>query len=114
MALLYEGLESIVLMLAPITPHITQVLWEQAFNHDSLIINMPWPTPNQQALIQEQIQMIVQVNGKLRDKIFVTSGANKTQIEKTALNCKKIQPFIANKNIKKIITVPNKLVNIVV
>ena len=112
--LLYEGLKAIVLMLSPITPHISQILWEQAFHYDDLIIDAPWPKVNQQALIQEEIQLIVQVNGKLRDKIMVEPTADKTLIEEKALNCTKIQSLVANKPIKKIITVPNKLVNIVV
>lgn len=112
--LFYEGLKAITLMLSPIIPHITQTIWEQAFKEKELIINVNWPNYNEAALKQNQIQLIVQVNGKLRDKITVEATADTVQIEKTALDCSKIQSIVANKPIKKIITVPNKLVNIVI
>lgn len=112
-AIIHEGLEVIVLMLSPIVPHITQVLWE-ALRHNTLIINETWPKPDTTALKRDEVELVVQVNGKLRGHIQVAVQADRQIIETTALNEPNVQRFIADKTVKKIIVVPNKLVNIVV
>lgn len=108
-----EALESIVLMLAPIVPHICQQLWED-LGHEELLVHVPWPAVDESALVQNSIQMVVQVNGKLRGKIDVAVDANKETIEQLAQQDAHTQQFIAGKTIRKIIVVPGKLVNIVV
>ena len=112
-ALLQEGLESVVLMLAPIVPHITQALW-QALGHRDLILDAPWPTVDTTALQRDEIELVVQVNGKLRAHITVAIDADKSTIETTALNEPNVQRFVGDKMVKKVIVVPNKLVNIVI
>lgn len=108
-----EGLEAVVLMLSPIVPHITQALWEK-LGHSELIIDAPWPQVDESALTRDDIEMVVQVNGKLRGHITVATDADKQSIETTALNEPKVQHFITGKTIKKVIVVPKKLVNVVV
>ncbi len=108
-----EGLEAVVLMLSPIVPHITQALWEK-LGHSELIIDAPWPQVDESALTRDDIEMVVQVNGKLRGHITVATDADKQSIETTALNEPKVQRFITGKTIKKVIVVPKKLVNVVV
>ncbi len=112
-AVIREGLEAVVLMLSPIVPHICFVLWE-ALGHTTEIESESWPQYDEQALVQENIELMVQVNGKLRDKITVQANAEDEVIKTTALNSEKIQNHINGKPVKKIIVVKGRLVNIVV
>ncbi len=112
-AIMHEGLEISILLLSPIVPHITDALW-QKFGHTQSVINAPWPKIDADALVQNELQLIVQVNGKLRTKITVATGTDNKQIEETAIADEKVQRFIAGKKIQKVIVVPRRLVNIVV
>jgi len=112
-ALIQEGLEAVVLMLAPIVPHITQALW-QALGHRDLILNTPWPKVDAAALQRDEIELVVQVNGKLRAHITVAIDADKQTIETAALNEPNVQRFVGDKTVKKVVVVPNKLVNVVI
>jgi len=113
LAVMQESLEMMVLVMSPIIPHITHTLW-QALGHDEHIVNHAWPQYDPDALVQDEIQMIVQVNGKLRGKIMVANEASKDDTEKMALEDENVQRFIDGKNVVKVIVVPNRLVNIVV
>jgi len=113
LAVMQESLEMMVLVMSPIIPHITHALW-QALGHDEHIVNHAWPQYDPDALVQDEIQMIVQVNGKLRGKIMVANEASKDDTEKMALEDENVQRFIDGKNVVKVIVVPNRLVNIVV
>ncbi len=113
LAVRQEVLEAIVLMLAPIIPHASQQLWNE-LGHDNDIVVATWPTVDESALQQETIDMVVQVNGKLRGKLSVAATASKEQIEALALADEAVQRFIGDKPLKKLIVVPQKLVNIVV
>jgi len=108
-----EGLEAIILMLSPIVPHITQALWER-LGHSGLILDAAWPQVDEIALKRDEVEMVVQVNGKLRGHIKVAVDADKQSIETTALNEPNVQRFTAGKTLKKVIVVPKKLVNVVV
>lgn len=108
-----EVLESIVLMLSPIIPHAAQQLWNE-LGHDDDIVLAAWPLIDQSALQQDEIEMVVQVNGKLRGKLAVAASATKDQIEALALADDNVQRYVEGKPIKKLIVVPKKLVNIVV
>jgi len=112
-ALRQEVLESIVLMLAPIIPHASQQLWND-LGHDSDIVVAVWPEVDESALVQEAIEMVVQVNGKLRGKLSVAASASKEQIEALAMADENVLRYIEGKPVKKLIVVPQKLVNIVV
>ncbi len=108
-----EVLESIVLMLAPIIPHMSHQLWQE-LGHDSIIIDHQWPKVDESALLQDTIEMVVQVNGKVRGKIEVSTDADKASCELAALENEKVQRFIDGKEVRKVIVVPKKLINIVV
>jgi leucyl-tRNA synthetase len=108
-----ECLESIVLMLSPITPHICDELWK-VLGHDDDLVQVAWPKFDASALVLDEVQMVVQVNGKLRGKITVASSADKESIEKLALAEENVVKFIDSKPIRKVIIVPKKLVNIVI
>lgn len=108
-----EALESVVLMLAPIVPHITQSLWNN-LGHDSVVVQVPWPTVDESALVRDSIEMIVQVNGKLRGRIQVPANAAKEECETMAKLDTNVAKHIEDKTIRKVIVVPKKLVNIVV
>ncbi|HNP27065.1 MAG TPA: leucine--tRNA ligase [Nitrosomonas sp.] len=111
--LIQEAMENIVLLLSPIVPHICHSLWH-ALKPGTELLNQPWPQADQSALVEDEIKLIVQVNGKLRGQIQVAKDADKAAIEKTALDNEQVQKFVEGAMIKKIIVVKNKLVNIVV
>ncbi len=108
-----ESLEAVALMLSPITPHLSHKIWE-LFGHKGLIIDAEWPEVDESALVEDELQMVVQVNGKLRGKITVAVDCPKDQIEQVALSEESVQKFLMDKPVKKVIVVPRKLVNIVV
>lgn len=111
-ALLQEGLETVILILAPITPHICHVLW-QALGHDNAVIDAGWPVVDETALVQDVLTIVVQVNGKLRGDMQVSANTTKEELEKLALEHPTVQKFIESVTVRKIIVVPGKLVNIV-
>ncbi|MDO7667290.1 MAG: class I tRNA ligase family protein, partial [Pseudomonadota bacterium] len=112
-AVVQEALEIVVLMLSPITPHISHYLWQQ-LGHDEAIVNVAWPEIDASAMVQDKVELMVQVNGKLRSKISVAADANKETIEALALADESVQRFIDGNEIRKIIVVPGRLINIVV
>lgn len=107
-----EACEAIILMLSPIVPHITHVLWE-ALGHPYPVIQASWPSYDPNALIQASVTMTVQINGKMRGHISLPTNSSDTFIEDTALNNESVKRHITGKAIKKIIIVPQKLINIV-
>ncbi|OAM30151.1 leucine--tRNA ligase [Eikenella sp. NML03-A-027] len=108
-----ETLETVLLLLWPIVPHICENLWEQ-LREGGNVWQQPWPKADPAALVQTEMEMMVQVNGKLRDKITVPAEADKATIEAAALATAGAQKFMEGKEPKKIIVVPKRLVNIVV
>ena len=111
-ALYAEGISMVVRLLAPIVPHITHALWESA-GHDAPVLNASWPEVDEAALVQDEIEMVVQVNGKLRGKITVAADADKDSIEQAAQADEDVMKHTDGKTIRKVIVVPGKLVNIV-
>jgi leucyl-tRNA synthetase len=112
-AIRQEAFEAIVLMLAPIVPHICHQLWLD-LGHQNSVVNESWPKVDASALAQDTLEMVIQVNGKLRSKILVSATASSDEIERLALNDEHAKRFIEGKPIRKVIVVPKKLVNIVV
>ena len=112
-AVAQETLETVLLLLWPIVPHISENLWA-ALRQDSPLWQQRWPQSDPTALVQTEIEMMVQVNGKLRDKITVAADAPKDAIEAAALATAGAVKFMEGKAPKKIIVVPKRLVNIVV
>ena len=108
-----EGIETIVTILAPFTPHIGEELWTMIGKEGS-VLNISWPKYDESALVQDEVEVIVQVNGKLRDKISMDANIAREDMEKIALESEKVKAAIEGKNVVKVIAVPKKLVNIVV
>jgi leucyl-tRNA synthetase len=112
-ATLAEGMAILLRLLSPIAPHITHVLWrELGYGED--ILHAPWPEPEPAALEQDEIELVVQVNGKLRGNIRVAKNAAKDAIEAAAIANEQVQKFVAGQKVKKIVVVPGRLVNVVV
>jgi len=112
-AIRQEALEAIVLMLAPIVPHICHQLWKD-LGHEQAIVSELWPEVDCAALEQDSIELVIQVNGKLRSKISVSVTASLDEVKVMALNDEHALRFIDGKPVRKVIVVPKKLVNIVV
>ncbi|MGE8061300.1 leucine--tRNA ligase [Pseudomonas sp. NPDC089547] len=111
-ALLQEGLEAVTLLLAPITPHISHELWQQ-LGHAGSVIDAAWPSVDEQALVQDTITLVVQVNGKLRGQVEMPAAASREEVEAAARSNENVLRFIDGLTIRKVIVVPGKLVNIV-
>jgi leucyl-tRNA synthetase len=108
-----EGLSILLRLLSPIAPHIAHQLWrELGFGED--IMQAPWPEPDPAALEQDEIELVVQVNGKLRGSIRVPKAADRAAIEELARANPNVQRFVAGQNVKKVVVVPGRLVNLVV
>ncbi len=112
-AVIREGLSLLLRMLSPITPHIAHVLWQE-LNYGKDILVAPWPEHDAAALIEDEIELVVQINGKKRDTIRVPSGADKAAIEKLVLADAAVVKWLDGKVAKKVIVVPARLVNLVV
>jgi len=107
-----EAIKAIVLMLSPITPHLSQHLWWE-LKEDSLVVDTKWPEAKEEMLEEEIITIVIQVNGKLRSEIKVNRDSTEEEIKIMALEDEKIKQNISGNNIKKLIYVPDKLMNIV-
>jgi len=112
-AVMKEALESLVLLLAPIVPHISEELW-QRLGHAELLSSTQWPEYDPVAVVDEEVVVVVQVNGKLRSKITLPTGMDEEALKAKALADEKVQPFLEGLQVRKVICVPGKLVNIVV
>lgn len=105
--------EGFVKMLAPMAPHIAEELWK-LLGHEGTLSYEQWPTYDESKLVDDEVEVAVQVAGKVRAKIVVAKDASKEDIEKIALADEKVQEYMAGKNLVKVIVIPGKLVNIVV
>lgn len=108
-----EALESILILLAPFAPHITEELWSELGYSDS-IHQQAWPQVDEAALVQDEVTVVLQVNGKLRDRIKVPAEISAQELEQIVRNLPKLSDWTQGKQIVKVITVPGKLVNVVV
>ena len=112
-AVVHEALEAVVLMLSPMVPHICHELWS-VLGHKTALIDVPWPITDEQALEADLIEIVVQVNGKLRGRISVATDADNDSVGALALADPNVQRFVGDQEIRKTIVVPGRLVNIVV
>lgn len=110
---LADAVENTVLLLAPFTPHIAEELWQQLGRTDS-VHAQAWPTYDEAALVLDEVEIAVQINGKVRDKLVVPANADKQQVEQLVMVQPKIEEHVRGKTVRKVIVVPKKLVNIVV
>ena len=113
MAVRQEAIEIMLKALNPITPHLSHHLWRH-LGHDNAMIDVLWPKVDESALVQEEVQLVVQVNGKLRAKLMVAVGMDNQTIEALALKDENVIKFVEGKTVIKVVVVPNKLVNVVV
>ena len=112
-AVVREAVESLVLMLSPFTPHVCEELWER-LGHADGVVAAGWPVADEAAAREEEIEIPVQVNGKVRDRVTVPADATEADIEAAALAAPAVQPHIAGKQIVKVIVARGRLVSIVV
>ena len=112
-AVVHEGLEAVVLLLSPIVPHICHELWH-ALGHKEAVVNVTWPKADASALVRDMVEIVVQVNGKLRGRITVAADSDADTISAAALADDNVKRFVADKPIRKTIVVPGRLVNVVV
>jgi len=108
-----EGMGILLRLLSPITPHIAQTLWKELGYGDD-ILAAPWPEVDEAALVQNEIEMMIQVNGKLRGSLQVAKDADKATLEQLALAHEAVQKQLAGGTVKKIIVVPGRLINVVI
>jgi leucyl-tRNA synthetase len=113
---LIEGFGILLRCLYPATPHLAHALWSDLgyANYLGDILDAPWPQVDATALVQDEIELVLQVNGKLRGSVVVPSGASKESIEAAALACDAFVTFAAGARAKKVIVVPGRLVNVVI
>lgn len=107
-----EYLEGFLKLLSPLAPHIAEELWETLGHHQTITYET-WPIYDEQKTKEQQVTIVIQINGKVRDKMEIAADLDKEKVKEMALASKKIQEYVAGQTIKKIIVVPNKLVSIV-
>ena len=113
-AVMQEGLEAAVLLLAPIIPHCTDILWRALGHESELLLDASWPRIDERALVRNEILNIVQVNGKKRAEINVSANCPKNKIVSVALADPNVKRAIKGMEVVKIVHVPGRLINIVV
>jgi leucyl-tRNA synthetase len=111
-ALLREAVETVVLLLGPIAPHVVEELWS-ALGHGESLFKQPWPTPDAGALTRKEVTLVVQVDGKVRSRLQVDVDAPEERIQRLALEDDKVQPWVRERAVERVVVVANRLVNIV-
>ncbi len=111
-SLLQEGIQTVLLLLSPIVPHITTVLW-RALGHEQPLLDAKWPEADPAALQRDEIRLVLQVNGKLRGSVSVPADADRAAMEQAALANENVRRFTEGKAVRKVIVVPGRLVNVV-
>jgi leucyl-tRNA synthetase len=112
MRVVREAIETVVILLSPFVPHFSEELWEVLGNRGSMIKH-PWPDYDREAVVEEEILIVVQVNGKLRDRMTVPAAYGEEQVKEWALKSERIKQLLGGKPVRRVIFVPQKLVNIV-
>jgi len=112
-AVTQEALELIVLMLSPIVPHACHTLWNELGRQDG-IIDAVWPKVDTHALVQDSVELVVQINGKLRGRVNIAAKATEAEARAAALGDENVSKWVEGKEVRKFVYVPGKLINIVV
>lgn len=110
---LREAIESAILLISPMVPHMAEELWNN-LGHESSVVYASWPDWDSEAMVEDQLLIVVQVNGKLRSKIHVSPDANQEEVKQAVLKDDRVKSFLGDKPVRKMIVVPRRLVNIVV
>lgn len=105
--------KTLITLLNPVAPHITEELWLK-YGNGELLSLQPWPTFDEEKTVDDEVEIVVQINGKIKDKLMIPAGLDKDGTQEAAMNTEKIKGLIEGKNVVKVIAVPDKLVNIVV
>jgi leucyl-tRNA synthetase len=108
-----EGLSILLRLLAPITPHLCETLWRET-GLGASILDAPWPEPDENALVQDEVELVLQINGKHRGSITLPASLSREQVEAAVLQSETVAPHLAGKSVKKVVVVPGRLVNLVV
>ncbi len=111
-AVLRAALESLIILLSPFTPHLCEELWERT-GHREILARFPWPAFDSELASEEKVTVVVQINGKLRDKFEADPGITEEEMRRAALDLERIRALIGGKTVRKVICVENRLVNIV-
>jgi leucyl-tRNA synthetase len=111
--LLKTAIENLILILSPFTPHICEEMWEHT-GHTGTVYLEKWPVYDEAALIKDTVEIVVQLNGKVKDKIEVANGLSREQLEETVMGSDRVKALLEGREIVKIVAVPNKLLNIVI
>jgi leucyl-tRNA synthetase len=111
-ALLREAVEATVLLLGPVSPHITEELWA-ALGHTQSLFKQRWPEPDPDALARDEVEIVVQVDGRVRSRLTALVGAQEADVREQALADDKVRPWLDGRRIAKVVVVPGRLVNIV-
>ena len=112
-AVVQEALEIVVLVLSPVVPHACHALWRE-LGHAGAVVDERWPEPDARALERAAVEVVVQVNGKLRGRVTVPAGADEATVREAALADANVQRFMEGKPVRKFVYVPGKLANVVV
>jgi leucyl-tRNA synthetase len=107
------AIDTAVVLISPMVPHLAEELW-QALGHERMVVQEPWPEWDEEAVSEEMQLIVVQVNGRLRSRIYVSPSASNEELEKAALSDDRINTFIGDKPVRKVVVVPGRLVNVVV
>jgi leucyl-tRNA synthetase len=109
-----EYAKGFIKLLNPICPHITEEIWETVFGNTNTIAYEAWPTYDESKIKDDEFEMVVQVNGKVRGKITVSSNTTEDEMKELAMNIENVKTYVEGKEIVKVITIPKKLVSIVI
>jgi leucyl-tRNA synthetase len=112
-ALWRKAISYFLLLLAPTAPHLAEELWART-GHSYTIHNQPWPEYDHELAKEEEVTLIIQVNGKLRDKLLVPASISEAEAKELALSRERVKAYINSKKLTRVIYVPNRVVNIVV
>jgi leucyl-tRNA synthetase len=113
-----EAVRTLLILLSPFAPHLAEELWWRLSTRfpgfEGLVCEQPWPIWSEEFLMEDEVEIVIQINGKLRDKVTVRKDLGKAELEQVALGSPKIRETTRDKSVRKIIVIPNKLVNVVV
>ncbi len=107
-----EAIEKLIVVLNPFVPHITEEMWS-CLGHEDRLYNAEWPSYDEAALVKDEVEVIVQINGKLKEKLLLPNNTSKEVVEETAMKLDKVQEALDGLNVVKVIVVPNKIINFV-
>jgi len=111
-ALMREAVETLILLLGPFCPHITEELWSQLGHHES-VFRRAWPVADLAALVKQAVTVVVQVDGKVRGRVVVEMNAGEEAVQEQALADEKVRPWLRGRRVERVVVVPNRLVNVV-